>query len=160
MTIKTYPTISEEIKQGKPFQSIHQEALLTLLRTSATLKRFLESNLKLGSLSLQQYNVLRILKGAGQPMPIMEISSRLVEPSPGVTRLVTKLEKQGFIKRIQCPKDRRVFYAEITDKGLCLLEETHSNLHETEQLCLEKLSKRELEELITLLNKARAYIPE
>ena len=114
--------IADEIKQTRPFRSRAQEAFVAVLRTANALRRRAEAAVRTGGLSLPQYNVLRILRGARGPLPTMEIADRMVEDTPGITRLVNHLEEGGFIRREQWPGDRRQVLCAITPAGLRLLE--------------------------------------
>ena len=66
-------------------------------------------------LTPSQYNVLRILRGEGKPLPILEIASRTITVVPGITGLIDRLEQAGFVNRLRCEKDRRVIYVALTD---------------------------------------------
>ena len=69
-----------------------------------------------------QYNILRILRGEGKPLPILEIASRTITVVPGITGLIDRLERAGFVNRLRCQKDRRVIYvARSTDQGTMTL---------------------------------------
>jgi MarR family transcriptional regulator, organic hydroperoxide resistance regulator len=115
-------SIKEEIKQTRPFRSRSQEAVLALLRTAHLLRRRFEAITEQEGITSQQYNVLRILRGAKAPLPTMEISSRMIETSCGITRLITTLEEKGFVRREQWEGDRRHMLCQITPSGLRVLE--------------------------------------
>lgn len=151
-------SIADEIKQTKPFQSPQEEFLLTLMRTSSKLKHYIETSLNFKNISMQQYNVLRILNGAKKAIPIMEISARLVVPNPGVTRLITKLINQGYVKRVQSNEDKRIFYAEITDEGKSFLSTQSDRVSAINKSLLNNMSQDQIRDLIDLLNLARASV--
>ena len=115
-------SIAEEIKQTRPFRSRSQEATIALMRTAHLLRRKVEAVVATEGITHQQYNVLRILRGAKGPLPTMEISERMIETAPGITRLITTLEEKGFLRREQWTGDRRQFLCQITPAGLRLLE--------------------------------------
>ncbi|GMR14202.1 MAG: MarR family transcriptional regulator [Gemmatimonadota bacterium] len=122
MTTNTRRPIQEEIGQNQPFESSRHEALIALLRTADMVRRCIADGLSLHGITPQQYNVLRILRGAGENgVPTLTIADRMVERSPGVTRLLDRLEGKGWARRRRCDEDRRRVYCEITDTGLELL---------------------------------------
>jgi len=103
-----------------------------------------------------QYNVLRILRGAGQEgLPTLEIATRMIEETPGITRLIDRLEAKELVSRHRCESDRRQVFCRITRAGLALLGRIDAPLLAVEETSLGTLSKRELTELMALLEKAR-----
>src|SRR5688500_18338261 len=115
-------SITDEIKQTRPFRSRSQEATIALMRTAHLLRRKVDALVAPEGLTHQQYNVLRILRGARGPLPTMEISTRMVEPSPGITRLICTLEDAGYVKREQWAGDRRQVLCQVTPAGLRVLD--------------------------------------
>ena len=153
---KARSQILEEIRQGKPFQSASQEALLGLFRTSDLLHRQIGRMLEPYGISNQQYNVLRILRGAGKEgLATLEIAGRLVEQAPGITRLLDRLEKRRWIRRKRCPEDRRQVLCRITPGGLDLLRKLDAPVREFDREVLNMLSSREIETLVALLDSIR-----
>src|SRR5438093_10446087 len=122
----TIPKLQNELKKKRPFESSEQEAALSVLRTSDQLQIRFARLLREHGLTPSQYNVLRILRGEGKPLPILEIASRTITVVPGITGLIDRLEQAGFVNRLRCEKDRRVIYVALTDKGM----ETVSQLDE------------------------------
>jgi DNA-binding MarR family transcriptional regulator len=105
----------EEIKQTRPFTSRQQEAALNILRTADVLKRGVESVLKRHGISSAQYNVLRILRGAGaRGLHCSGIAERMITAEPDVTRLLTRMEKLGLLVRRRGIEDRRVVTVTVT----------------------------------------------
>lgn len=154
MTMTT-SKLQHELKKKRPFESPEQEAALSVVRTSDQLQIRFARLLREYGLTPSQYNVLRILRGEGQPLPILEIASRTITVVPGITGLIDRLEQAGFVKRARCEKDRRVIYVALADHGakaLAALDEPLAGLHH--QL-LGHLSQAELKELIRLLEKVR-----
>ncbi len=148
--------ILEEIRQDKPLESASQEALLGLFRTSDLLHRRIGSVLEPYGISSQQYNVLRILRGAGKDgLPTLEIAGRLVEQAPGITRLLDRLEKKRWIRRKRCREDRRQVLCWITPVGLELLRKVEAPLLEFDREVLKMLSPGEIETLVALLDRIR-----
>src|SRR6201981_2074389 len=92
-------SLQTEIRQNKPFQSPAQEAILALFRTSDLLERRFAQLVEPRGISLQQYNVLRILRGAGQEgTPTLDIAGRMIEKTPGITRLLDQLERKHLLR--------------------------------------------------------------
>ena len=111
-------------------------------------------------LTPSQYNVLRILRGEGKPLPVLEIASRTIAVVPGITGLIDRLEQVGFVNRLRCEQDRRIIYVALTDRGaktLAALDEPLIALHHK---LLGHLSPAELRELIRLLERVREPLTE
>src|SRR5437762_13910759 len=116
------PNLRAEIKQTKPFASLEEEALLNLERTAAVIGHALAERLKPHGITPTQYNVLRILRGAGKAgLCRNEVRDRLVAQVPDVTRLLDRLEHLGLIDRERSTEDRRLVSTRITAAGLALL---------------------------------------
>ncbi|MGQ0641068.1 MAG: MarR family winged helix-turn-helix transcriptional regulator [Gemmatimonadaceae bacterium] len=150
-------TILSEIKQTRPFHSRYQEALLALMRTVAVAKRPVVKVVEETGISLAQYNVLRILRGAGaEGLPTLAIRERMVEEAAGITRLIDKLEAAGYVGRERSTPDRRLVVCRITKEGLALLSQLDAGVTEADKAVLKVLNDDELDQLITLLDKVRA----
>lgn len=147
--------IRQELKKKGPFESLQQEAILNILRTSDQFENQLGRLFREYGLTSSQYNVLRILRGEGQPLPSLEIADRMIQVVPAITGLIDRLESQQLVKRRRCEKDRRVVYVEITKKALTLLSKLDQPLSDLHLELMEKLSSKELAELIRLLEKTR-----
>jgi len=104
-------------------------------------------------ISPQQYNILRILRGAGEKTKVQTVKDRMVERAPNATRMMDKLLDKNLIERFRCTKDRRVVYASITDKGLELL--TQIDKKSSGLKLLENLTNEEAKLLSDLLDKIR-----
>jgi len=149
--------IQSELRQTRPFPSREQECVVGLLRTADVVRRRLASVIESQGLTLQQYNVLRILRGAGTDgLPTLDIVSRLIEEAPGITRLLDRLERGGFVRRQRCPHDRRQVLCFISDAGLERLSALDAPLARTDRTALGELGARRLEALIRLLDAVRA----
>jgi DNA-binding MarR family transcriptional regulator len=103
-------------------------------------------------ISPQQFNILRILRGANEPTKVQIIKDRMLERSPNATRLMDKLCDKQFIERIRCDHDRRVVYINISKQGLELLKTIDANINLD---FIENLSEEEAEQLSNLLDKIR-----
>ncbi len=151
----TTPKLQHELKKKRPFASPEEEASLALLRTSDQLQHRFARLFRGHGLFPSQYNVLRILRGEGEPLPILEIAARMVAVVPGITGLIDRLENAGFVSRVRCETDRRVIYVALTEKGsaaLAALDEPVAQLHRE---IMGGLSGAEVKELIRLLGKVR-----
>lgn len=148
--------LREEIKQQKPFESLEQEALLNVLRTADALMQRIEAVLKPFKLSHSQYNVLRILQGAGsEGLACRDVSERMITRDPDITRLLDRLEARGLVARTRDEKDRRVVTARITPEGQRLLEALDQLIAEVDRQPFQHLGEQQLRTLIQLLELAR-----
>src|SRR5262252_10586891 len=111
------PKLQHELKKKRPFESPEEEAALSVVRTSDQLQHRCARLLREHGLTPSQYNILRILRGEGKPLPILEIAGRTIAVVPGITGLIDRLEQAGFVNRLRCAKDRRVIYVALTDQG-------------------------------------------
>ena len=144
-------------KPHQNFRSREQQAVLGLLRTADAIKRSLAHVIEPHGITPQQYNVLRILRGAGpEGLPTLTIGERMVEQTPGVTRLIDRLERKGLVERTPCPKDRRRVFCQITPKGLGLLEELDEPVNRWDAQTVSILPASEVDSLIKLLDRVRA----
>lgn len=147
--------LQKEIKKLRPFESLELEAHLNVMRTAQELSGPFERLFKESQLSGTQYNVLRILRGAGDPLPCGQIADRMVTRDPDITRLLDRLEKRGLIKRQRTATDRRVVLAAITPAGLDLLKQLDEPTLELHTKQLGHLGKEKLRQFIDLLELAR-----
>lgn len=148
--------IQKEIRQTKPFATEFQEAGVALLRTSDQLQRRLAATVEPHGLTVQQYNVLRILRGAHpEAVPTLEIATRMIEQAPGITRLLDRLEAKKLIARVRCRKDRRRVLCTISKEGLALLAALDQPMLETLRACFDSLSSEKTRALIQLLDDLR-----
>jgi DNA-binding MarR family transcriptional regulator len=150
------PKLQDEIKQGKPFESLQAEVFLNLMRTADVLLRGQEALLKLAGLSPTQYNVLRILRGAGeQGLCCREVGERMIARDPDITRLVDRLERRGFLTRNRDSRDRRVITVRITPAGQKVLKDLDAPMAEYNRKLLSHMDKGDLRKLSELLEAAR-----
>jgi DNA-binding MarR family transcriptional regulator len=144
-------------KPAETFRSREQQATVGLLRTSDALKRSLAQVVEPYGITPQQYNVLRILRGAGPDgLPTLTIGERMIEQTPGVTRLVDRLELKGLVARTPCPTDRRRVFCRITEVGLKLLSDLDEPVNRWDTHSVSVLAPSELDSLITLLDRVRS----
>ena len=156
----TTPKLQHELKRKRPFESPEQEAALGILRTSDQLQIRFSRLFRKHGLTPSQYNVLRILRGEGKPLPILEIASRTIAVVPGITGLIDRLEQAGFVNRLRCEKDRRIIYVALTDQGMTTLAAVDEPLVALHHKLVGHLSQAELKELIRLLEKVREPLCE
>jgi len=149
-------SVVDEIKQTRPFRTRSQEALIALLRTANVIVRKVDALAQTEGISYQQYNVLRILRGAKGPLPTMEIAERMVEQTPGITRHVNNLENNGLIRREQWAGDRRQVLCQITPAGLRVLERLEEPMTALDDSVGAGLTSEQLEALIETLDIVRA----
>lgn len=155
-------TLLDELHQSRPFDSPADEAVVALMRTAALVRRAIAQRVEPYGISPAQYNVLRILRGAGlSGLPTLVVRDRLIEEAPGITRLVDKLEDAGYVRRERAGVDRRVVHCVITDSGLRLLDAMDSLIKETAHLISAGLpDAKEQEHLMLLLARVREGLRE
>jgi DNA-binding MarR family transcriptional regulator len=148
--------LGREINQKKPFNSVQEEAVLSIVRTADLVSLPMNEVLRSVDLSPSQYNILRILRGAGeQGLPCGEIGERMVRRDPDVTRLLDRLVKRGVVQRLRDETDRRIVRASISREGLALLESLDHPVVDTLKQSLSHMSQQKLRQLIELLEELR-----
>jgi DNA-binding MarR family transcriptional regulator len=149
-------SLKQEIKQKKPFASPAEEAYLNILRTHGILQGHLSLLLKQYGLTQPQYNILRILRGAGSNgLPCLEIANRMVTREPDITRLLDRIEKSGWIRRSRSTTDRRVVIITITTSGLAALRKLDRPIRRLHRQMLGHLTRDDLKEISRLMAKVR-----
>jgi DNA-binding MarR family transcriptional regulator len=154
--------LQEEIRQTRPFESIEEEAMLNIVRTAEVLQRAISDFLGGFGLSPVQYNVLRILRGAGPAgATCSQIGKRMLTHDPDITRLLDRLETRGLIARARDGADRRAVITRITEAGLTLIGGIDPPLRKLYRTRLRKFSREELAGLTARLEQVReAFGPE
>jgi DNA-binding MarR family transcriptional regulator len=143
-------------KLRKASPSLEREAYLSLQRTADLLARGAEEAIKPSGLSGTQYNVLRILRGAGaNGLCCGEVAERMLTHDPDITRLLDRLERRGLVARARASTDRRVITVEITPEGLRILAKLDKPIEEFHRRQLGHLGGQRLKRLIGLLTSAR-----
>ncbi|HEX9828276.1 MAG TPA: MarR family transcriptional regulator [Flavobacteriaceae bacterium] len=142
--------ISKDI--NSKFENNKVKALINILYTASWITNIQNSFFKPFGISPQQYNILRILNGANEPLKVQVIKERMIDRSPNATRLMDKLCAKKLIERIPCPGDRRVVHINITAKGKQLLEDISDNLNDD---ILKNITENEAIQLSDLLDKLR-----
>jgi DNA-binding MarR family transcriptional regulator len=148
--------LRDDLKQTRPFRSIAEETALSIVRTAAALEHTFAQALKPYDITPTQYNVLRILRGAGSDgLCRNEVGQRLLRQVPDVTRLLDRMEDLDLIARQRGGKDRRYVTTTITKKGLDLLKTLDDKVDEIHQDQLGHVDEARLRQLIRLLDTAR-----
>lgn len=127
------------------------------MRTADLVRRLFLEVLAPHGITLAQYNVLRVLRGAGpEGLPTLEVAERLIEHAPGITRLMDRLERRGWVRRERCAGDRRQVLCFLTEEGHGLLAELDAPMDRADEEALSGLSRAQQRELIRLLDLVRA----
>jgi len=146
--------IEEAIKQKRPFRNMHQKAVVNLIYTTNWLQDRLREHLKPYDITVQQYNVLRILRGANKPISTSDIRERLLDKMSDTSRMVDRLCQKGLVERSTCSSDKRLVDVTLSDAGQQLLLEM-DRLHEEMDNILGKLSDEQAGQLSDLLDIIR-----
>ena len=150
--------LKSEIAQERPFTSEEEEALLNVLRTSDCLQRVFQRRTRDWGVTSTQYNVLRILRGAGaQGLTCSSIGDRMITAEPDITRLLARLKTMKLIRQQRDKHDRRVVWTHISDAGMELLGKMDGEITQIPRDLLGHLDRKDLSELIRLLEEARKH---
>jgi len=149
--------VRAEIAQRRPFHSLGAEVAVSILRTAAVIERDFARVVSPSGITVQQYNVLRILRGAGEEgLPTLVIRDRMIHEAPGITRLIDKLEQAGLARRERTSSDRRQVFCYITPAGLTLLKELEDEMAAADDAAVAMLTADEQRHLLHLLDAVRA----
>ncbi len=146
--------IEQDIQQTK-FRNDYQKGLVNLIYTHGFITEKLKGIFIRSGITSQQYNILRILRGAGKPLSTLELRKRMLVKMSDTSRLVDRLILKDLVKKVTCPKDKRLVDISITSTGLNLLLELEKFNEEMDQL-LHPLTSEEVNSLNILLDKIRA----
>ncbi len=150
-------SLQHELRQRRPFQSAAHEAVVGLMRTADLVRRQMTAIVEPHGITLQQFNVLRILRGAAdEGLPTLEVADRMIEQTPGVTRLLDRLEAKELVRRQRCPADRRQHLCWIAGKGLAVLEKIDAVAPRAHEESLKGLRQKDRLAFIRLLDAIRA----
>jgi DNA-binding MarR family transcriptional regulator len=151
--------IQREIRQTKPFRSAAQEATIALLRTASVVGRSISRVVEPEGVSLAQYNVLRILRGAGAGgLATLAIRDRMIEEGASITRLLDKLEAGAYVRRERTSADRRQVLCFLTEDGRRLLARLDADTDAADEAAMAGLGAADIRRLIALLDAVRAGI--
>lgn len=144
----------DDSRQARPAMTPSKKVVVALLRAADRLHRRLDTIMEPFGITGQQYNVLRILRGAHpDSLPTLEIANRMMERTPGITRLLDRLEKKELVSRERCAEDRRRVLCSITPAGLKLLRKMDDPVNAADDAVIGQLSAGEADELIHLLDR-------
>lgn len=150
------PSLQQDLRQTKPFTSLQAEAYLSVVRTSSALMDMVEYLLKPYGISATQYNVLRILRGAGEGgLCRNELRDRMLTRMPDMTRLLDRMEEAGLVTRSRERDDRRMVLTQITARGRELLSQLDRPMNDLHRKQLAQLDEDQLRSLIDLLTLVR-----
>lgn len=130
-----------------------RDAVVALLRAADRVRRRAARIVEPHGLTLQQYNVLRILESAREDgVPTLEVAARMIEETPGVTRLLDRLEAKAYIRRQRCPRDRRQHLCWLSSEGARVLARLKPAVSAEHDRVLERLAVAQREQLTALLD--------
>lgn len=145
--------LNKKLKTDAPLP-LSRQTVINVFLTNTIVKNQLLEVLKPHDLSIEQFNVLRILRGQkGNPLNLQDIQERMVNKMSNTTRLIDKLILKDFVKRTECKMNRRKIEVYITNSGLEKLEELDVLVNQAESKATQQLSTAELEQLNELLQK-------
>jgi DNA-binding MarR family transcriptional regulator len=144
-----------------PVAPLEDQTFVALLKASDSLAAQGDQLMKANGLTSAQYNVLRILRGAGsEGLPCNAIGERMISRDPDMTRLLDRMEKRELITRERQKEDRRVVKARITDEGLKLLKRMDAPIRELHKSQFAHMTSAHLKTLMELLSEVAAHAPK
>lgn len=150
--------ILKELQQTKPFRHIEEEIFLNLQRAADAAMQELADVLRASGISPTQYNVLRILRGAGDAgVTCKDIAARMITRDPDITRLLDRLERRHLVTRSRAIEDRRFVAIRITDTGLALLADLDSPIEQKQIALMRHMTKDQLNLILELLERIREW---
>ena len=149
-------SIEKDLQQSKPFKDDRQRALVNLFFTSQHLKTVFEKEYKKYGITMKQYNILRILKGAGKPISTQLIRERMIDRMSDISRIVVRMIDKELVNKCMNGEDKRLVDISLSEKGMALLEEVNSDAPQNHKV-MEGLSKADCVELNRILDKIRGY---
>ena len=153
MSMRIVP-LEDEIRQKRSFTSLHEKALVNIMYTNGWVIERMRLFFKSYGITIKQYNILRILKGADEPLSTSQIRLRMLDKMSDTTRLIDRMVTKGWVKKSVSKTDRRLVDIMITDKGLDLLDEIKGIESQAEEI-FGNLSIEEVQKLSDLLDKVR-----
>jgi MarR family transcriptional regulator, organic hydroperoxide resistance regulator len=150
--------ILKELQQTKPFRHVEEEVFLNIQRTADAMMQEVTDVLRPFGLSPTQYNVLRILRGAGDSgVTCKDIGARMLTRDPDITRLLDRLERRNLVTRNRAKEDRRFVAIRITDEGLDLLKNLDEPVAVKQIAMMRHMDEQQLGETIEMLEKIRDW---
>jgi DNA-binding MarR family transcriptional regulator len=151
--------LHDEVPHKKPSKSLDEEALVSIARTAALFREYIERLLAPHGLSMTQYNVLRILRGAGpKGLCRNEIGQRLISRMPDVSRLLDRMEQAGLVRRVRGTEDRRLVNTRLTEQGRTLVNDLDPIVAKSQSERLAHMTQDQLRTLIDLLSLVRSQL--
>lgn len=146
--------IEKDIHQVK-FKNARQKAMINLMYTYGWVMEHIKGFLSAEDITHQQYNILRILRGAyPEPLSTLQIRERMLDKMSDTSRIVARLVVKGLVKKVVCAKDKRLVDVTISDKGQKLLKSLDASANQLEET-MKNLTEKESELLSSLLDKIR-----
>ena len=146
-------SIEKDINQHK-FRNEHQKSVINMIYTYNWMMEHVKNMLEKFDVTPQQFNILRILRGAGEPLSTLQIRQRMLDKMSDTSRIVDRLVKKSLVKKVVCETDRRLVDVTISPKGLELLKQSDAHVDETDAI-FQQLSEKEAHTLNQLLDKIR-----
>ena len=146
-------SIEKDISQRK-FKTEYQKAMINLIFTHNWMMESMKLFFEQADLTPQQFNIMRILRGAGQPLSTLQIRQRMLDKMSDTSRIVDRLIKKGLAKKVICKSDRRLVDVSITEKGLKLLEKLDDTQNDLDNI-ISNLNETDAKQLNKLLDKIR-----
>ena len=147
-------SIEEDISQPK-FRNEFQKGVINLIYTYNWMNEKMKTLFDREKITAQQFNILRILRGAGKPLSTLQIRQRMLDKMSDTSRIVDRLILKGLVKKTVCPEDKRLVDVSITDKGMNLLEKMDKYENDMDAVFV-NLSIAETKTLNNLLDKIRS----
>ena len=136
---------------------INRQAVVQTMQSGNIITEQLNGTLTAFGISIQQFNVLRILRGRnGKVANLESITSDMIHRMSNTSRLVNRLVEKGLCKRVICQQNRRKVDISITDAGLDLLRQIDPVVEQKEAELTQKLTKKEMSQLVSLLTKMKS----
>ncbi len=146
-------SLEKDINQSK-FNNEHQKVMVNIIYTANWINEKLKTFFDKADITQQQFNILRILRGAGEPISTLQIRQRMLDKMSDTSRIVDRLLLKGLVKKTICPTDKRLVDVSITAKGKKLLEKIDASQNDMEKIC-SQLTEEEAMVINNLLDKMR-----
>jgi DNA-binding MarR family transcriptional regulator len=146
-------SLEKDINQTK-FNSEHQKVTVNIIYTANWINEKLKAFFDKADITQQQFNILRILRGAGEPISTLQIRQRMLDKMSDTSRIVDRLLVKGLVKKTTCPTDKRLVDVSITGKGKKVLEKIDASQHNMDAIS-HNLSDADAEIMNGLLDKMR-----
>jgi MarR family transcriptional regulator, 2-MHQ and catechol-resistance regulon repressor len=146
-------SLEKDINQAK-FNSEHEKVMVNIIYTANWINEQLKAFFDKADITQQQFNILRILRGAGEPISTLQIRQRMLDKMSDTSRIVDRLVIKGLVKKTTCPTDKRLVDVSITTRGKKTLEKIDASQHDMNSICA-KLSNEEAMLVNEMLDKAR-----